>query len=401
MKNKHLTYDERHQIEDMLAKGSSLTQIANTLNRNLSTISKEIRKHRFSRGNTVTVTVNDSSKEFVCPYLEKPPYVCNGCKRKYNCKNDRTLYHASRAQKEYDENLRSSREGTPLNKESFYKLDRIVSSSMKQGQHLYHIHKNNDLGVSLSTVYRYLNKGYLSASVLDAPRMVRFKKRKSTPRKYVPKKIREGRTYVDFQDMIKREGIENWVELDTVIGRKGGKSIMTINFTLCNFMVGFLLDFNRSSEVSSVFEKLRKTFGMSDITLKKLMPVILTDNGSEFSDVSTIENNGEISLFFCDPMRSDQKGRIEKNHTLFRDICPKGTSFDDYSQETIDLVFSHVNSVSRASLNGKTPYEVFEFTYGKKITSLLGIKRIPAREVIQSPMLLKHRQPKHSKYTTK
>lgn len=166
-------------------------------------------------------------------------------------------------------------------------------------------------------------------------------------------------------------------------------------------MVGFLLDFNRSSEVSSVFEKLRKTFGMSDITLKKLMPVILTDNGSEFSDVSTIENNGEISLFFCDPMRSDQKWRIEKNHTLFRDICPKGTSFDDYSQETIDLFFSHVNSVSRASLNGKTPYEVFEFTYGKKITSLLGIKRIPAREVIQSPMLLKHRQPKHFKYTTK
>ena len=267
---------------------------------------------------------------------------------------------------------------------------------MKQGQHLYHIHQNNNLGVSLSTLYRYLNKGYLSASVLDAPRIVRFKKRKSKPRKSVPKKFREGRTYKDFQSFIKNDGFENWVELDTVIGRQGGKSIMTINFTLCNFMVGFLLDFNRSSEVSKIFDSLRKKFSDNNLDFDSIMPVVLTDNGSEFSDVNFIENNGKLSLFFCDPMRSDQKGRIEKNHTLFRDICPKGISFDNFSQENINLIFSHVNSISRASLNGKTPYEIFEFTYGKKITSLLGIKPIPAREVIQSPMLIKkHVQNNH------
>ena len=119
------------------------------------------------------------------------------------------------------------------------------------------------------------------------------------------------------------------------------------------------------------------------------MPIILTDNGSEFSDVDSIENDGEISLFFCDPMRSNQKGRIEKNHTLFRDICPKGTSFDNYTNDILKLIFSHVNSIKRASLNGKTPYDIFEFTYGEKITSLLGITRIPQREVIQNPRLLK------------
>ena len=186
------------------------------------------------------------------------------------------------------------------------------------------------------------------------------------------------------QSFIKNDGIENWVELDTVIGRQGGKSIMTINFTLCNFMVGFLLDFNRSSEVSKTFDSLRKKFSDNNLDFDSIMPVVLTDNGSE------------LSLFFCDPMRSDQKGRIEKNHTLFRDICPKGISFDNFSQENINLIFSHVNSISRASLNGKTPYEIFEFTYGKKITSLLGIKPIPAREVIQSPMLIKkHIQNNH------
>ncbi len=164
---------------------------------------------------------------------------------------------------------------------------------------------------------------------------------------------------------------------------------MTMNFTLCNFMVGFLLDFNRSSEVSQVFNNLRKVFSENSLNIKDIMPIILTDNGSEFSDVDSIENDGEISLFFCDPMRSNQKGRIEKNHTLFRDICPKGTSFDNYTNDTLNLIFSHVNSIKRASLNGKTPYDIFEFTYGEKITSLLGITRIPQREVIQNPRLLK------------
>ena len=389
MKNKHLIYEERHLIEDMLAKGYSLTKIATHLNRNISTISKEIRKHRFSRSTGITRTLNGIQKDLHCNLLEKPPYVCNGCKKKRMCKSELTLYHAATAQKEYELNLRESRKGTPLNKKSFYNLDAIVSSAMKRGQHLYHIHQSNDLGVSLSTLYRYLNKGYLSASVLDAPRIVKFKKRKSSPPEYVPKKFREGRTYKDFQNFLKKDGIENWVEIDTVIGRQGGKTIMTMNFTLCNFMVGFLLDFNRSSEVSHVFDNLRKVFSENALNIKDIMPIILTDNGSEFSDVDSIENDGEISLFFCDPMRSNQKGRIEKNHTLFRDIYPKGSSFDNYTNDTLNLIFSHVNSIKRASLNGKTPYDIFEFTYGEKITSLLGITRIPQREVIQNPRLLK------------
>ena len=87
---------------------------------------------------------------------------------------------------------------------------------------------------------------------------------------------------------------------------------------------------------------------------------------------------GESKLFFCDPNRSDQKGRIEKNHTLIRDILPKGTSFDNLTQEDINLVCSHVNSVKRVALNGKSAYELFAFTYGEEIPKLLGISKIPA-----------------------
>ncbi len=100
---------------------------------------------------------------------------------------------------------------------------------------------------------------------------------------------------------------------------------------------------------------------------------------------------GESKLFFCDPNSSDQKGRIEKNHTLIRDILPKGTFFDNLTQEDINLVCSHVNSVKRAALNGKSAYELFAFTYGEEMPKLLGISKIPAEDVCQSSKLLQHK----------
>ncbi len=100
---------------------------------------------------------------------------------------------------------------------------------------------------------------------------------------------------------------------------------------------------------------------------------------------------GESKLFFCDPNRSDQKGRIENIHTLIRDLLPKGTSSDNFIQEDIHLVCSHVNSVKRAALNGESAYELFAFTYGEGIPKLLGISKIPAEDGCQSSKLLQYR----------
>jgi IS30 family transposase len=90
-------------------------------------------------------------------------------------------------------------------------------------------------------------------------------------------------------------------------------------------------------------------------------------------------------------MQSCQKPKVEKNHTLFRDIIPKGESFDSFTQETVNLVFSHVNSVKRKALNGKTPYEMFSFMFGQNIASFLGIDEVSAADVVQSPKLLKNK----------
>lgn len=393
-KHAHLTLDNRIDIQQMLRDGFNFKMIANSLKKDPSTISKEVRKHIFVKESTCTVK-DKHGKEIkeICIKLTKPPYVCNACKKRTYCHMEKHLYDGKYAQNEYEKLLKESREGIPLTKESFYEVDKIISEGVRKGQHIYHIVQTNDINVSLSTVYRHLDKGYLSISPLDLPRKVKFKPRNKNNVTYVPNRVRVGRTYDDFLKFIKIHDISNWVEMDTVIGSQGGKVIMTWDFTFCNFMVGFLLDSKTASNVASAFFDIKSSFNENDIAFPDIVPLVLTDNGGEFSNADAIEQNlngdKETSLFFCRPMKSCDKPHVEKNHTLFRDICPKGTSFDNFTQDTVDLIFSHVNSVARKKLNGKTPYELFDFTFGEKITSLFGIKKIPPREVIQSPLLLK------------
>jgi len=216
---------------------------------------------------------------------------------------------------------------------------------------------------------------------------------------YIPKATKVGRTYDDFLSFTEENNLSNWVEMDTVIGRIGGKVILTFDFTFCNFMFGLLLDDKTSVQVTEKILLLKHVLTSRDIRFGDIFPVVLTDNGGEFANVAAIEYTlerfesiqdkvKESFLFFCDPYQSSQKPKVEKNHTLFRDIVPKGKSFDDFTQSTVDLIFSHINSVKRKSLNGKTPYEMFTFLHSEKIAALINITLISADKVIQSPKLL-------------
>lgn len=395
-KNKHLTLDERIEIQECLDKEMSFKAIAKRISKDPTTVSKEVKKHLLIKNKNVN-TLSDASsvqQKKICPYLLRAPYVCNGCKKRhYYCGFQKQLYNAKNAQKEYSTLLSEAREGIPLNKEEFYEIDRIVSEGIKKGQHLYHILQSNDLNVSKSTIYRHLNKGYLSVSKTDFPRVVKFKRRSKSSGQFVPKAAKIGRTYNDFQSFITDNNITSWVEMDTVIGRIGGKAILTFDFTFCNFMFGLLIDNKTAASVSEKITELKINLSENDYTFGDIFPVILTDNGGEFSDIHSIEldlnKNKETSLFFCDPQQSSQKPRVEKNHTLFRDIVPKGESFDDFTQETVNLIFSHVNGVKRKSLFGKTPFDMFVFAFGETVAKILGIEFISANEVIQSPKLLK------------
>lgn len=110
---------------------------------------------------------------------------------------------------------------------------------------------------------------------------------------------------------------------------------------------------NNSQSVIDYFDSFERNFGLD--TFRKLFPVILTDNGSEFSNPTAIEfspitKERRTWVFYCEPNAAWQKGNIENNHTNLRKILPKKTSFNDLNQDDIDLVLSHLNSIKRKHL---------------------------------------------------
>jgi len=396
---KHLTLDERQEIMECLDKGMSFKDIARRVGKAATTVSREVKKHLAAQPISVNRTKSDGTPidDKPCPQLIKAPFVCNPCKRRRGlCSFQKQLYIAKNANAEYETLLRESREGIPLNKEEFWEADSIIAEGIKKGQRLYHIMESNNVAFSKSSAYRHLHRGYLSISKLDMPRMVKFKIRRKRRPDSVPKAIREGRTYADFLAFVDERSVKSWVEMDTVIGRMGGKTIMTFDFTFCNFMFGLLLDEKTAAETALKIYALKVRMRENNVRFGDILPLLLTDNGGEFANIFafTLDLDGEpeADLFFCDPYQSCQKPKVEKNHTLFRDIVPKGESFDLFTQETVNLIFSHVNSIKRKSLNGKTPYEMFSFMFNENIASLLGIKKISAADVVQSPKLLNNQQ---------
>ena len=385
-KHKHLTLSDRNDIQLGLERGETFKAIGQSILKDPTTVSKEVKRNRQVRDST--------SNNLPCPLLDKAPFVCNGCpKRRQNCGFKKIFYLAKQAQKQYEQTLVEAREGTPLNSKTFWDMDKVISDGVKKGQHIYHILKTHNLDVSSSTVYRHIRKGYLSIAPIDLARAVKFKERRKSKLPSIPKEAKKGRSYEDFQNYLVLNQLDSWLEMDTVMGRMGGKVLLTFNLSFCNFIFARLLDNKTALEVTKHLYDIKNTLHQADKDFFQLFPVILTDNGGEFARVDDIEMDvrGESKLFFCDPNRSDQKGRIEKNHTLIRDILPKGTSFDNLTQEDINLVCSHVNSVKRAALNGKSAYELFAFTYGEEIPKLLGISKIPAEDVCQSSKLLQHK----------
>ena len=385
-KHKHLTLSDRNDIQLGLERGETFKAIAQLILKDPTTVSKEVKRNKQIRDST--------SNNLPCPLLDKAPFVCNGCsKRRQNCGYQKIFYLAKQAQKQYEQTLVEAREGTPLNSQTFWDMDKVISDGVKKGQHIYHILKTHNLDVSSSTVYRHIRKGYLSIAPIDLARAVKFKNRRKNNLPSIPKEAKKGRSYEDFLNYLALKQLNSWLEMDTVMGRMGGKVLLTFNLSFCNFIFARLLDNKTALEVTKHLYDIKNTLHQADKDFFQLFPVILTDNGGEFARVDDIEMDvrGESKLFFCDPNRSDQKGRIEKNHTLIRDILPKGTSFDDLTQENINLVCSHVNSVKRAALNGKSAYELFAFTYGEEIPKLLGISKIPAEDVCQSSTLLQHK----------
>ena len=430
-KGKHLTWEDRHEIQRGLREHRTFTEIAMIIGCSPDTISKEIRKHRYHKAVKINQrffqnrckyrescrkrnicgkkgsrkckipcrqcnACNERCPDFVdypCQIENKPPYVCNACSKSYSCLFDKYLYNADYAHREYREELQESRKGIDLTKDELIELDELVSPLILKGQPISHILAEHaeEIPCSERTLYNYIEKRYLSVGNLDLRRKVRYKKRnrkeeaKPSPRKKI------NHHYKDFlRELEENPGIRV-VEMDTVIGNKGGKVLQTIYWRGEKLMLAFLLDSKEQSGTAGTFDRLESLLGLEEF--RRLFPVVLTDNGTEFANPDMfefgIEGDRRMKLFYCDPRHSEQKGEIEKNHEYIRYVLPSGTSFDGLTQEKVDLLMNHINNTIRPSLRGKTPAQLALQHFGKDTADKLGISVIHADDICLKPELLK------------
>lgn len=430
---KFLGYEDRLEIESGLKEHLSFTELGEKLGRDRTTIAKEIKsysvekctgygafphntcKHRKSCkrrkicGKECRHSMISSCKqcddlcnryceefeEEVCTHRFKAPYVCNGCSEVKKCTLTKTIYEALEAHRQGSEKISQSRSGILSTEGELARLNEILVPLIKQGQSIHQIYLNNkdELMCSEKTLYNYIDGSLFDIRNIDLPRKVKYRPRYKKPELKVDRGCRIGRNYSDYEAYMKKNPDTAEVQMDSVIGSRGGKVLLTIYFVNVSLMLAFLREANTSKSVIDIYEELYQRLGSRDF--QRIFPLILTDNGSEFSNPKSIEYglNGTVvqrtRIYYCNPSAPYQKAEIEVGHEFIRRILPKGNSFDELTQEDVNLMMNHINSYRRKKLNGKSPYEAFCFYYGEDLAHKLGCHLVPAGDITLTPRLLK------------
>lgn len=425
---KHLTLDDHIYIENELNKGTSFKDTARFLCKDPTTISKEVKTHRLSdwyhKGTFYNAknfcihryhykktnacgkiilcgvkcascpTCNQTCKDFekeLCSRLDKAPYVRNGCPKKINhCTiAHKYAYNARFSDRKYRETLSDSRAEINLTKRELCKKDKIISSLIEQGQSPCQIVTNHpELELSVRTVYSYLDQGLFTARNVDLKRKVKFKSRKCHKTQITNRTVFTNQTYRDFRAL----QLPFFAEMDTVHSSKESKkTLLTFFFTREKLFLAFLMNHCTEGAVRLVFDRLERRMGTYEF--RSVFEYLLTDCGSEFCDPDALEIGVDdiqrTHIYYCNPMRSGQKGGLEQAHTMLRMVLPKGTGFEFLTQWDLNLIASHINSTPRESLGGRTPYSVALETMGEDVLNAFQLRPIAPDEINLTPKLIR------------
>ncbi len=394
-----LTKHERNTIERMLDRGKGAREIAREIGRAPSTVANEVARHRFvtsphaRRGEPAPAAAELAS---ACPRLGSWPRCCNGCARHrgYGCsRRPRVFYDARRAQDAADEELRESRRGIDETGASAApKLD-AIREGLRRGLSPEQIAASRpDLGLSASTVYRWVDAGYAEMTNMELRRKVGYKKRsRKASRRATRHSAR--RSHGEFVRLPEDERAGAW-EMDTVEGSRADSArLLTLYHRPTSFQLAIPVADGTCEAVLAGLRLVRDALG-GDGT-RRVFRLVVTDNGGEFADEAAIaallgEGGDETRLYYCDPSRADQKGGCEKNHVEVRKLLPKGRGIrlDRLTRADAALVMSQVNSEPRGKLAWRTPSEMLLAAFGDDARALLdafGVEALPASELDLTP----------------
>ena len=387
---------ERRAIEHGLDGRSSCRSMAADLGRSPSTVHDEVVRNRVvtrgpGRGGNVGSTDGSAapSGQRVCPKLLAWPFCCNGCAyRRIGCSYRwRCEYLAADAQAFAEEDQVGPRRGVDMDPARFELAVSLIRGDLARGLSPQQIAqaRAGQVGVSKSTIYRWVEEGYGGMSNAELRRKVGYKPRRKSG---AGKSTHHGqeRSYQAFLALPEDERARA-CEMDTVVGRPtDSQCLLTLMSRACRVQLPLLMPARTKAATVARLDDVERAIGLEGF--RRLMGLVLTDNGGEFEDAEGIERSctapGErrCRVYYCDPMQSQQKGACERNHVEVRKLLPKGRgiSFDDLDEADARFVGSMVNSEPRPSLMGLSPLALLraaEPALADALAGGLGVVELP------------------------
>jgi IS30 family transposase len=412
---KHLTRDNRISIEEGLSIGLSKSQIACSIEKDKSTVGKEIKTHRIlKKGTSLSMDCADYRKcpygrqcssecdlyvPFTCTRRDRKPGVCNGCQNWIRCHHIKYKYSADLAQKNYEYTLKDSREGVDLTTQEASSLACLLKDGLSRGLSIAQVRtEHTEIRQCGKTIYTYIEDGDLktfNVSAMDLRKQPGRKRRMSEKDKVKYKKRKDrkyliGRTYSDFQDYMNNHPNAHTVEMDTVYNDvTNGPFIQTFFFRSYKLLIAIYQEEKTAVAMTDGVSTLKDILG-EELFLHEC-EVLLTDRGTEFVSADTYEKLG-CHIFYCDPMASWQKPSIENSHHYIRYIFPKEKNMRDIGltgQQPLNLAISHILSSTRDSLDGKRPVDIVKFLSPSLWEQMkkFGLEEIPYCDLNLSPSL--------------
>lgn len=348
-KRKHLTFDEREELEAMVNQNNaapkkdklSQRKIAERMGVSPSTLSRELK-----RGKVILLDTN--LREVIS-------------------------YSAIKAQKDYDE--KASAKGPHLKIGKNYELaQKIEECIVKEAYSPYATIEKlktdssyQKTPISVRTLYNYIDQELL----LNVTKKHLPRKGKSSKRKYtrVTKRIRDvdaKRIEDRPKEATERSEIGHW-EMDCIeSGRGKGRAclLVLVERKSRNTLI-FKLRSQTQKEVQRQLDQYEKKIGIK--RFRTMFKSITVDNGSEFLDWRSLEQSivskQEIlrtQVYYCHPYHSWERGTNEQVNGHIRRFIPKGCAIAKYDTKKILEIQEWLNGYPRKILNGKSSIEVVE-----------------------------------------
>ena len=160
------------------------------------------------------------------------------------------------------------------------------------------------------------------------------------------------------QEVNKRNVFGHW-ECDLVLGHKtkDDEVLLTMSERMSREFLIIKIPDKTAASVMNAFKSLRKQYSEH---WNDIFKTITTDNGSEFADLSQLEDISQTLVYYAHPYTSCDKGTVERHNGLIRRFIPKGDYIHNYSLQQIINIETWCNSLPRKILAYHTPDEIFE-----------------------------------------